>query len=124
MMPQKFGFSLKAIQEELQLKALIHFDKQKGVVEEIGDEIFVNALVNSNLLEVLKIEMAMPIRLANNEIYEIVLQNNRGLVAKEGRINRYLIALNININNVLAAIGDNIDPGMVLFDLMQNIQRK
>lgn len=123
-MPPKFVFSLKAIQEELQLKALVHFDKQEGVVGEIGDKIFVNALGNSNLLEVLKLEMAMPIRLANNEIYEIILQNNRGLVAKEGRINRYLIAVNIDINNILAAIGDDIDPGMVLFNLLQNIQRK
>ena len=118
-MPQKSPYPLKTILEKLQLKSLIHFENKNGVIGMIGDEMLVNALVNSNLLAVLQSEMAMPIRLANDEIYEIILQNNRGIVAKEGRANRYIVTLKMDVNNVLAAIGDDLDPGIILFELMQ-----
>ncbi len=118
-MAQKSPYPLKSMLEELQLKSLIHFENNHLVVEMIGDETLVAALVNSNLLAVLQAEMAMPIRLANDEIYEIILQNNRGIVAKEGRTNRYIVTLRKDDNNVLVAIGDDLDPGMVLFELMQ-----
>ncbi len=86
----------------------------------IGCESIINALVKSNLMAVLDSEIAMPIRLsANNEIYEMVLQNNRGIVAKEGRSNRYLVALKVDSDNVLAAIGDDLDPGIALFEMMR-----
>jgi len=118
-MSNKSSFSLASIQEELQLKALIHFNGKKGVIGHIGDEKFVNALLKSNVLDVLESDIAMPIRLSNDEIYEMVLKNNRGIVAKEGRANRYLLVLRIDTNNTLAAIGDDLDPGMVLFELLQ-----
>ena len=119
MMSNKSSFSLASIQEELQLKALIHFSGNKGVIGHIGDEKFVNALLKSNVLDVLESDIAMPIRLSNNEIYEMVLKNNRGIVAKEGRANRYLIVLRVDTENTLVAIGDDLDPGMVLFELLQ-----
>ncbi len=118
-MTQKSRYPLKSILEKLQLKSLIHFENNNEVIGRIGDETLVDALVSSNLLAVLQAEMAMPIRLANDEIYEIILQNNRGIVAKEGRTNRYIVTLKMDVNNVLAAIGDDLDPGMVLFELMQ-----
>lgn len=123
-MTQKASYPLKSILEKLQLKSLIHFENEHGVVGTTGDDLLVDALVNSNLLAVLQAEMAMPIRLANDEIYEIILQNDRGIVAKEGRTNRYIVTLKLNVNNVLVAIGDDLDPGMVLFELMQIHQNK
>lgn len=122
-MLQKSPYSLKSCLDELHLKTLVHFEKMKGVIEQAGNEILAKALIKSNLLVVLQSDMPpMPIRLISNEIheiYEMVLHNNRGLVAKEGRTNRYLVALKIDSNNVIAAIGDDLDPGMVLFELMQ-----
>lgn len=116
-MSLKSTFPLQNILDELQLKALIHFKDPEGVNEKIGDESVINALIKSNLLIVLRSDMPpMPIRLSNGEIYEMVLQNDRGIVAKEGRANRYLVALKIDENNILAAIGDDLDPGMVLFE--------
>lgn len=119
-MSQKSLYPLNHIQKELQLKVLIHFEMNEGVIGRIGDESFGDALTNSNLLVVLQSDMPpMPIRLSNNEIYEMILRNNRGIVAKEGRANRYLVALRMDANNVLAAIGDDLDPGIILFELMQ-----
>lgn len=119
-MPEKSPYSLKSIQEELNVQALIHIKRQEGIMGKIGSESIINALVKSNLMVVLDSEIAMPIRLsANNEIYEMVLQNNRGIVAKEGRSNRYLVALKVDSNNVLAAIGDDLDPGIALFEMMR-----
>ncbi|MFX0183153.1 MAG: hypothetical protein ACFE95_08745 [Candidatus Hodarchaeota archaeon] len=126
-MLEKSPYSLKSCLNELQLKTLVHFEKMKGVIGQEGNEMLAKALINSNLLVVLQSDMPpMPIRLHSNEIheiYEMVLHNNRGLVAKEGRANRYLVALKIDSNNVIAAIGDDLDPGMVLFELMQFNQR-
>ncbi|MCK4849131.1 MAG: hypothetical protein KAT16_08910 [Candidatus Heimdallarchaeota archaeon] len=118
-MSNNSSFSLTPIQEELQLKALIHFSGKQGVIGHIGEKPFVNALLNSNVLAVFESDIAMPIRLSNDEIYEMVLKNNRGIVAKEGRANRYLVVLRIDTDNTLAAIGDDLDPGMVLFELLQ-----
>ncbi len=119
-MPEKSPYSLKSIQEELNVKALIHLERQEGIMGKIGCESIINALVKSNLMVVLDSEIAMPIRLsANHEIYEMVLQNNRGIVAKEGRSNRYLVALKVDSDNVLAAIGDDLDPGIALFEMMR-----
>ncbi|MHA2278859.1 MAG: hypothetical protein ACXAC2_24025 [Candidatus Kariarchaeaceae archaeon] len=119
-MPEKSPYSLKSIQEELNVKALIHLERQEGIMGKTGSESVINALVKSNLMAVLDSEIAMPIRLsANHEIYEMVLQNNRGIVAKEGRSNRYLVALKVDSDNVLAAIGDDLDPGLALFEMMR-----
>lgn len=124
-MPQKSSYPLSQIQKELQLTVLIHFEINEGVVGRIGDESLVNALTNSNLLIVLRSEMPpMPIRLSNNEIYEMILRNDRGIVAKEGRANRYIVALRMDVNNVLAAIGDDMDPGIILFELMRFHKKK
>jgi hypothetical protein len=87
----------------------------------VGDESLSDALTNSNILVVLQSDMPpIPIRLSNNEIYEMILRNDRGIVAKEGRTNRYLVALRMNANNVLAAIGDDLDPGIILFELLHH----
>ena len=118
-MSQKSPFTLNSIHDELELKALIHFSKNYEAVERIGEESFVNAIIKSNIQAVMESEIAMPIRLANDEIYEMVMKNNRGIVAKEGRANRYLVVLQIDSDNTLAAIGDDLDPGMVLFELLQ-----
>ncbi|UCG89722.1 MAG: hypothetical protein JSU57_04400 [Candidatus Heimdallarchaeota archaeon] len=119
-MSQKSSYPLNHIQKELKLKVLMHFEINKGVIGKIGDKSLGDALTNSNLLAVLQPDMPpMPIRLSNNEIYEMILRNNRGIVAKEGRANRYLIALRTDTNNVLAAIGDDLDPGIILFELLQ-----
>ncbi|MHA1542076.1 MAG: hypothetical protein ACTSQH_03795 [Candidatus Hodarchaeales archaeon] len=119
MMSNKSSFSIASIQEELQLKALIHFSGNQEAINHIGDENFVKALLESNVLAVLESDIAMPIRLSNDEIYEMVLKNNRGIVAKEGRVNRYLVVLRLDTGNTLAAIGDDLDPGMVLFELLK-----
>jgi len=118
-MSNKSSFSLASIQEELQLKALIHYNGAHESIDHTGDKAFVNALLKSNVLTVFESDIAMPIRLYNNEIYEMVLKNNRGIVAKEGRANRYLIVLRIDTEDTLVAIGDDLDPGMVLFELLQ-----
>jgi len=118
-MSNKPSFSLASIQEELQLKALIHFSGKQEVISHIGDRAFVNALLKSNVLHVLESDIAMPIRLSNDEIYETVLKNNRGIVAKEGRANRYLVVLRLDTNTTFVALGDNLDPGMILFELLQ-----
>ena len=119
MMSTKSSFSLNSIQEELQLKALIHYDANKGALDNVGEVSYINALLKSNVLAVLESDIAIPIRLSNDEIYEMVLKNNRGIVAKEGRANRYLVVLRVDTENTLAAIGDDLDPGMVLFELLQ-----
>ena len=119
MMSNESSFSLASIQEELQLRALIHFGGTKGATDSIGDKYYVNALLKSNALTVFESDIAMPIRLSNDEIYEMVLKNNRGIVAKEGRANRYLVVLRLDTENTLAAIGDDLDPGMVLFEILQ-----
>jgi hypothetical protein len=119
-MSKKSSYPLKSMQEELNVKALIHLKRQEGVMGKIGSDPIANALIKSNFMAVLDSEIAMPIRLpANHEIYEMVLKNNRGIVAKEGRSNRYLVALRIDSDNVLAAIGDDLDPGIVLFEMMR-----
>ena len=118
-MTDKTSFSLDTIVQELGLKALIHFTQRHEVADSIGVETYVNALIKSNLITVLESDIAMPIRLANDEIYEMVIKNNRGFVAKEGRANRYLVVLRADENNTLAAVGDDLDPGMVLFELLQ-----
>jgi hypothetical protein len=119
-MPQKSSYPLSYMLKELQLKTLIHFEMNEGVMGKIGDEPLGDALTNSNLLVVLQSDMPpMPIRLSNNEIYEMILRNDRGIVAKEGRANRYLVALRMDTTNVLAAIGDDLDPGIILFELLQ-----
>ena len=118
-MPQKSPFTLNSIQDELKLKALIHFSKNYEAIEHLGQEPMVNAIIKSNLQAVMESEIAMPIRLANDEIYEMVIKNNRGFVEKEGRANRYLVVLRADEINTLAAIGDDLDPGMVLFELLQ-----
>ncbi len=119
-MPKNSPYPLKSMQEELNLKALIHFERQKGVMGKTGSDPIVNALIQSNLMVVLDSEIAMPIRLStSHEIYEMVLINNRGIVAKEGRSSRYLVALKIDSDNVLAAIGDDLDPGIVLFEMLR-----
>lgn len=118
-MVNKTPFSLDIIQEELQLKALVHFSNNYTTVDSIGLESYVKALEKSNILAVLESDIAMPIRLANDEIYEMVIKNQRGIVAKEGRADRYLVVLRFDLNNILVAIGDDVDPGMVLFELMQ-----
>ncbi len=119
-MSQESIHSLQKIQNELKLIALVHFTISQGIIKKIGDDSVINAIIKSNLSIVLRSDMPpMPIRFSNGEIYEMVLQNDRGLVAKEGRANRYLVALKIDTDNVLAAIGDNLDPGIVLFEFMQ-----
>jgi hypothetical protein len=126
-MLRKSPYSLKSCFDELRLKVLVHFAKEEGVIGKVGDEMLTKALIKSNLLVVLQSEMPpIPIRLISDkihEIYEMVLYNNRGLVAKEGKANRYLVALKLDSNNVIAAIGDDLDPGMVLFELMQFNQK-
>jgi hypothetical protein len=123
-MSQKPEFSLKDYLNELQLEAIVHFKEEQDVVNHAGNETLANALINSNILVVLQTNMPpMPIRLANNEIYELVLHNNRGLVAKEGRANRYLVALKIDEANIIVAIGDDLDPGMVLFEFLRYIHK-
>ncbi|MHA2173672.1 MAG: hypothetical protein ACXABI_02520 [Candidatus Hodarchaeales archaeon] len=119
-MSQKPSYPLSSIREELQLRALIHFNDSNKVIDHVGQELFVNAILKSNLLAVLESEIAMPIRLGNDEIYEMVLKNNRRIVAKEGRSNRYLVVLHVDSNHIIAAIGDDLDPGMVLFELLQH----
>ncbi|MFX1286241.1 MAG: hypothetical protein ACFFB5_21590 [Promethearchaeota archaeon] len=119
-MQQKSSYPLSRMQKELQLKVLIHFGMNEEVIERMGDESYGDALTNSNVLVVLQSNMPpMPIRLSNNEIYEMILRNNRGIVAKEGRANRYLVALRMDATNVLVAIGDDLDPGLILFELLQ-----
>jgi hypothetical protein len=111
--------------KELQLKTLIHFEMNKGVIGTVGDESLSDALTNSNILIVLQSDMPpMPIRLTNNEIYEMILRNDRGIVAKEGRANRYLVALRMDASNVLAAIGDDLDPGIILFELLHHHKKE
>ncbi len=118
-MTHKKSYPLKAMQDELHLTALIHFGQDQCVIDSLGSETLLNALIKSNLLAVIQSDIAMPIRLANDEIYEMVLKNNRGLVAKEGKANRYLVALRMDLNNTLAAIGDDLDPGIVLFEMLK-----
>ncbi len=118
-MSQKSPFTLSSIQDELELQALIHFSKNYEAIEHLGDQSMVDAIIKSNIQAVMESEIAMPIRLANDEIYEMVMKNNRGIVAKEGRANRYLVVLRIDLENTLAAIGDDLDPGMVLFEMLQ-----
>ncbi|MFW9904484.1 MAG: hypothetical protein ACFFFH_09140 [Candidatus Thorarchaeota archaeon] len=120
-MPQKSSYPLNQMLKELQLKTLIHFEMNKGVMGTVGDESLSDALTNSNILVVLQSDMPpMPIRLSNDEIYEMIIRNDRGIVAKEGRANRYLVALRMDANNVLAAIGDDLDPGIILFELLHH----
>ncbi|MFW9853875.1 MAG: hypothetical protein ACFFFG_02400 [Candidatus Thorarchaeota archaeon] len=119
---EKSRFPLIRIQKALQLMVILHL--ADGIVDQSGDEEFANALLKSNFRVVLQSNLAMPIRLAHNnvhEIYEMVILNQRGFVAKEGRINRYLVVLALDKENILAAIGDDLDPGMVLFEIMQYI---
>lgn len=120
MMSQKSSYSLGSIREELQLRALIHFNDKNQVTDQVGQKSFVNALLKSNTITVLESEIAMPIRLGNDEIYEMVLKNTRGIVAKEGKANRYLIVLRVDKDEKIIAIGDDLDPGMVLFELLQH----
>lgn len=123
-MPQKSSYSLKQMLKELQLTTIIHFEMNEGVRGTVGDKSLSDALINSNILVVLQSDMPpMPIRLSNNEIYEMILRNDRGIVAKEGRANRYLVALRMDANNVLAAIGDDLDPGIILFELLHHHKR-
>lgn len=118
-MLKKSFLPLKSMQKKLDVEALVLFNRNEGVIDKIGSESIVNALIKSNLMIVIDSEIAMPIRLSGNqEIYEMVLYNNRGFVAKEGRSNRYLVALKIDSDNVLAAIGDDLDPGIVLFEMI------
>ena len=118
-MLKKSFLPLKSMQKKLDVEALVLFNRNEGVIDKIGSESVVNTLIKSNLMIVIDSEIAMPIRLSGNqEIYEMVLYNNRGFVAKEGRSNRYLVALKIDSDNVLAAIGDNLDPGIVLFEMI------
>ena len=119
MMSQKSSYSLESIREELQLRALIHFNDINQVTDQVGQKSYVNALLKSNTITVLESEIAMPIRLGNDEIYEMVLKNNRGIVAKEGKANRYLVVLRVDKDKKIVAIGDDLDPGMVLFELLQ-----
>ena len=118
------GYPLESILKELNLKALIHFGKNHDVLNKAGEKELYNALIRSNLISVLESDIAMPIRLINNEIYEMVMKNSRGIVAKEGRVNRYLVAVKMDINNIIAAVGDDLDPGMILFELMQFYYKK
>ncbi len=118
-MLKKSFLPLKSMQKKLNVKALVLFNRNEEVIDKIGSDSIVNALINSNLMIVIDSEIAMPIKLSGNqEIYEMVLFNNRGFVAKEGRSNRYLIALKIDSDKVLAAIGDDLDPGIVLFEMI------
>ncbi len=118
-MLKKSFLPLKSMQKKLDVEALVLFNRNEGVIDKIGSESIVNALIKSNLMIVIDSEIAMPIRLSGNqEIYEMVLYNNRGFVAKEGRSNRYLVALKIDSDNILAAIGDDLDPGIVLFEMI------
>ena len=118
-MLKKSFLPLKSMQKKLNVEALVLFNRNKGVIDKIGSKSIVNALIKSNLMIVIDSEIAMPIKLSTNqEIYEMVLYNNRGFVAKEGRSNRYLIALKIDSDNILAAIGDDLDPGIVLFEMI------
>ncbi|UCG00455.1 MAG: hypothetical protein JSW11_12510 [Candidatus Heimdallarchaeota archaeon] len=119
-MTQKSPYPLNQMLKELQLNTLVHLEMNEGLMGNAGDESLGNALTSSNLLVVLQSDMPpMPIRLSNNEIYEMILRNDRGIVAKEGRANRYMIALRMDTSNVLAAIGDDLDPGIILFELLQ-----
>lgn len=116
---KKSFLPLKSMQKKLNVEALVLFNRNEGIIDKIGSDSIVNSLIKSNLMIVIDSEIAMPIRLSGNqEIYEMVLYNNRGFVAKEGRSNRYLIALKIDSENVLAAIGDDLDPGIVLFEMI------
>ncbi|MFW9780117.1 MAG: hypothetical protein ACFFE8_14800 [Candidatus Heimdallarchaeota archaeon] len=119
---EKSRFPLTRIQKALQLTVILHL--ADGMVDQSGDEEIASALLKSNFRVVLQSNLAMPIRLAHkdvHEIYEMVILNQRGFVAKEGRINRYLVVLALDKENVLAAIGDDLDPGMVLFEIMQYV---
>jgi len=81
-MPQKSSYPLSQMLKELQLKTLIHFEMNEGVMGNVGDKPLSDALTNSNVLIVLQEDMPpMPIRLSNNEIYEMILRNDRGIVA-------------------------------------------
>ena len=117
-MTQETLSSLEFIQKKLSLKSLVKFNKNIEVVAKIGDPDISDALIKSNFIPVLESDIAMPIRLPNNEIYEMVMKNQRGIVAKEGRINRYLVGLRMDFDSIIVAIGDNLDPGMILFELM------
>jgi len=110
--------SLELIQKELNLRTVVKFNKQYEVIAKIGDLDISDALIKSNFIPVLESDIAMPIRLPNNEIYEMVMKNQRGIVAKEGRKNRYLVVLHMDTTSIIAAIGDDLDPGMILFELI------
>ena len=53
MMSNKSSFSLASIQQELQLKALIHYNGAHESIDHTGDKEFVNALLKSTMYNLL-----------------------------------------------------------------------
>ena len=103
---------------EQDLDAIVLYKLDHGYIKEAGKVEKIKQIQTSNILTVLNAEMAMPITV-NNEIFEIILLNNRGIVSKAAKHDTYFLAIRLTRDLVILALGSIFDPGMTVFELLK-----
>jgi len=112
---------MEFLMKKFELDAILHYVDDRGFSDVIGDLFLAKAIQMSNALQILELEMAMPI-LINEDIFEVSLLNNKGFIAKSGKGEKYLVVTRTTGNNIFFIYGNEIDPGLLMYELMSSLK--
>lgn len=108
--------SLEQIFRRLKLDALVIFDEALFPIESYGPHRLTELIKRSDILLIMKNDMARPIRI-EDEFFEILQLNDKALMAiSEDDPNRCLLSLKIKKGYFLA-VGSAEDPGLLMYEL-------
>ena len=108
---------LENLYKTLSFECLIFFDEMGLPSEIIGDKNLAKGIIGSQFLQTIQSQLPIPINI-DRKSYDILLMNEKGVIAKEGTAEEYLIGFSIDNGTIVGAISD-VDPGMLLYELRQ-----
>ncbi|MFQ5978186.1 MAG: hypothetical protein ACE5OZ_08660 [Candidatus Heimdallarchaeota archaeon] len=113
--------SSEQIFRRLKLDALVLFDDTMFPTESYGPRQLTELIKRSDILLIMKTDMARPIRL-EDEFFEILQLNDKALMAlSEDDPDRCLLGLKTR-KGFLLAVGSADDPGLLLYELSLRIR--
>lgn len=112
---------MEFLMKKFELDAILHYVDDRGFLDTIGESNLVKSIQMSNALQILELEMAMPIMIGE-EIFEVSLLNNKGFIAKSGKGEKYLVVTRTTSDNLFFIYGNEIDPGLLMYELMSSLK--
>ena len=105
----------------LKLDALVIFDETLFPTDSFGPRRLTELIKRSDIVLIMKNDMARPIRL-EDEFFEIIQLNDKALIAlSEDDPDRCLLGLRIK-KGYLLAVGSSEDPGLLLYELSLSVK--